>query len=357
MTGDRPKGPLTGVRLVEFEAIGPVPYAVMLLSDMGCEVVRIARPDAPWPDIPILSRGRATLTLDLKKPAHLAEAQAAVEMADVVVEGFRPGVMEKLGLGPEPMIAANPRLIYARMTGWGQDGPLAGHAGHDINYIGLSGMLSLLGRNGGVPHAPLNLLGDYAGGSLFLTFGILTALFERERSGMGQVVDAAIVDGVASLLTPILGMAEAGLLGADPANGMLSGGAPFYDVYRCADGRDLAIGPLEPRFRRALGDALGLEPGTLDGDPARVRLTLTELFAARPRAAWQSLFDDIDACATPVLSVEEAKAHPHLAARKTYASVVGQTVPMPAPRLSRTPATPAASGNGLDRLRAWRHDR
>ncbi len=357
MSGDLPTGPLAGVRIVEFEAIGPVPYAVMLLADMGCEVVRIARPDAPWPDIPMLSRGRATLTLDLKQPADLAEAQAAVAMADVVIEGFRPGVMEKLGLGPEPMIAANPRLIYARMTGWGQDGPLAGSAGHDINYVALSGMLSLLGRNGAVPNAPLNLLGDYAGGSLFLIFGILTALFDRERSGLGQVVDAAIVDGVASLLTPILGMAEAGLLGADPANGMLSGGAPCYDVYRCADGRDLAIGPLEPWFRRALGDALGLEPDALDGDPAEVRRMLTALFATRPRDVWQPLFEDIDACATPVLSVEEAKAHPHLAVRETYASVAGQTTPMPAPRLSRTPAAPAVSGDGAARLRAWRHGR
>jgi alpha-methylacyl-CoA racemase len=346
-------GSLAGVRIVEFEAIGPAPYAVMLLADMGAEVLRIARPDAPWPDLPIVTRGRASLQLDLKDPAGLEMARSAIAVADVVVEGFRPGVMERLGLGPETMQAANPRLIYARMTGWGQEGPLAQSAGHDINFVALGGILGLLGRDGAIPQAPLNLLGDYAGGSLFMVIGVLAALFEREQSGRGQIIDAAIVDGAVSLLAPILAMARAGVLGAAPADGMLSGGAAYYGVYRCADRRDLAVGPLEPKFRRALTDALGLAPGALDGDAAEGRALLTNLFASRPRNAWRALFDDPAACVTPVLSIEEAMADPHLMERAAFAETEAGKVPMPAPRFSRSHSSIAPTGEGSQRLAAW----
>jgi alpha-methylacyl-CoA racemase len=343
-------GPLSGVRIVEFDAIGPVPYAVMLLADMGAEVLRIARPDAPWPEIPVISRGRAVLELDLKNTEDAQRAREAISLSDVLVEGFRPGVMEGLGLGPDAICPGCPRLVYARMTGWGQSGPLARHAGHDLNYLAVSGLLSLLGRDGGIPQAPLNLLGDYAGGSMFLVMGILAALLEREKSGQGQVIDAAIVDGAASLLSPILGMARAGLLSDDPANGMLSGGTPCYDVYRCADGRDLSIAPLEPKFRAALCEALGLDLGTLEGDAADARAALTALFATKPSHEWSSLFANTEACAAPVLSVEEAMAAPHLTARVTYADAV----PMPAPRFSRTPAAVSKSAEGAARLEQWR---
>ena len=347
-------GPLTGLRVVEFAGIGPAPFGVMLLADMGADVVRIERAGQVWPDVPVVSRGRASVRLDLKQEAGLAVAREALRVADVLVEGFRPGVMERLGLGPEAAMRLNPRLIYARMTGWGQEGPLAQRAGHDLNYIGLVGLLAMLKVDGKRPNAPLNLLGDYGGGGLYLAFGVVCALLERERSGKGQVVDAAVVDGAASLMAPILGMVRAGLLPSDPAEGMLAGGAPYYRTYRCADGKDIAVGPLEAGFRKVLTDALDLEPGALDGEPQAAAARLEQVFAGRPRDAWAALFEGLDACVSPVLTVDEAAAHPHLEGRGSFEVRDGAPQPAPAPRLSRTPgAIQPSSADGLDRLGAW----
>jgi alpha-methylacyl-CoA racemase len=338
------RGPLTGIRIVEFAGIGPAPFAVMLLADMGASVVRIERAGSDWPDVPIVSRGRASLILDLRSPGDLTLAREAIAAADVLVEGFRPGAMERLGLGPEDAAAVNPRLIYGRMTGWGQTGPRSGTAGHDINYIAVSGMLWGIGGR-----APLNLLGDYAGGGAYLVMGILAALFERESSGVGQIVDAAIVDGAASMMAPILGMMAAGVMASDPSRSILAGNAPYYRTYRCSDGGLIAAGPLEPRFRRVMTDALGLAPGAADSDGE----ALEQLFLLRSRAEWASLFDNTDACVSPVLDVREAADDPHLKARGTYLEGAHGLEPAPAPRFSRTPSTIAPGEDGRARLRAW----
>lgn len=344
-------GPLHGVKLVEFAGIGPAPFAVMLLADMGASVVRIERSAAEWPDVPIVSRGRASMTLDLRDAGDMARAKAVIAAADVLVEGFRPGAMERLGLGPDAMAALNPRLIYGRMTGWGQTGPLASTAGHDINYIALAGMLSAISAPGQSPRAPLNLLGDYGGGGLYLALGIVCALFERERSGQGQTVDAAIVDGAASLLAPIFGMIAAGLLPSAPAAGMLGGDAAIYRTYRCADGGFVAVGPLEPRFRRELAARLELAPEALDGPEAAA--LLADRFAMRDRDDWARLFEGSDACVAPVLNASEAAVHPHLAERGTLIQGEYGLEPAPAPRLSRTPGAIAATVSAEDRLREW----
>jgi alpha-methylacyl-CoA racemase len=347
-------GPLGGLRVVEFAAIGPVPFAVMLLSQLGAEVLTIGRSDATWPPVPIIAEGRAELTLDLKQGEGREAARAAMALADVVVEGFRPGVMERLGLGPEAALEANPRLVYARMTGWGQDGPLARTAGHDINYIALTGLLDLLGQDGRPPDAPLNFVGDYAGGSLFLVVGVLAALMERQRSGRGQVVDAAIVDGAASLLSPILGMMRAGLLDADPSKSLLAGRMPYYRTYRCGDSRDIAVGALEDGFRAVLTGKLGLEPGALDGDPVAASERLAAVFAAAPRDHWTGLFAGADACVTPVLTLEEARRHPHLAHRAAFVEDEEGVKPAPAPRFSRTPGRFPEARTAEAMLAAWR---
>lgn len=324
-------GPLDGIRIVEFAGIGPVPFAVTLFSDLGADVLRIDRAGAAWPNLPLLSRGRAFVELDLKSPADLATAREYVEMADVLVEGFRPGVMERLGLGPEVFAASHPRLIYARMTGWGQDGPRANEAGHDINYIALSGMLSLLpdGDSGAIP--PLNLLGDYAGGSLYMVLGVLAALYEREKSATGQVVDAAVLDGCASLLTPILAMARKGLLEPDPQHSMLSGCAPYYRTYKCADGSFFTVGALETHFRQIMADKLGITLNDIDGT------TLADIFARQPAGYWNDLFNGSDACTAPVLSVDQAFTDPHNQARQVWIEDADGPIPAAAPRLSRTP--------------------
>lgn len=344
-------GPLAGTKVLEFAGIGPAPFCVMLLADLGASVIRIDRAGAAWPDVPIVSRGRSSVLLDLRSDEGLADAISLVEAADVLVEGFRPGVMERLGIGPEVALDRNPRLIYGRMTGWGQSGPRAKTAGHDINYIGLTGMLSALGTESGAPRAPLNLLGDYGGGGLYLALGVVSALVERQRSGLGQVIDAAIVDGAASMLAPILGMAATGLLGEDPATSMLAGDAPYYRTYRCADGKYLAVGALEDAFRQQLTDRLGLAVGALDTDDGADRLA--ELMLTKTRDEWTEIFADSDACASPVLTVEEAAADPHLAARQTFIKGEQGLEPAPAPRLSRSPGriSPAPS---LDaRLEEW----
>ena len=330
-------GPLAGVRVVEFAGIGPAPFAVMLLSDLGAEVLRIERAGAAGPDLPMLSRGRATLELDLKAADDGARAREYVDLADVLVEGFRPGVMERLGLGPEAFASSHPRLIYARMTGWGQQGPRAMQAGHDINYVALSGMLSLLSRDDRPPVPPLNLLGDYAGGSLYMVLGVLAALYERERSGRGQVIDAAVIDGCASLLTPILAMDRAGLLAPEPRRSMLSGAAPYYTTYRCADGAFFTVGALEPQFRTILAERLGLAPDDLDDRREGGQAALAALFLQHPASYWQNAFRGSDACAAPVLTVEQAARDEHNLARSAWAGPPEAPVPAAAPRLSRTP--------------------
>ena len=346
-------GPLAGLRIVEFASIGPAPFGAMLLSDLGAEVLRIDRADAPWPQMPIVSRGRAGLTLDLKSEAGRAQAVAAMDAADVAIEGLRPGVMERLGLGPDTACARNDRLIYARMTGWGQDGPRAQTAGHDINYIGLTGLLSMLNPTGQAPRPPLNLLGDYAAGSLYLVIGILAALNERNRSGKGQVVDAAIVDGGVSLMAPILGMIAGGFMPADPSKSVLAGDAPYYRSYLCSDGLAIAVGPLEPQFRRALTDAMGLAPDALNGDPVAAAAMLGAQFANRPRDHWLAKLDPVDACATPVHDWQAARADPHLVARGVFEGDDPVPHPAVAPRFSRTPGAIQQSGDGAALLGRW----
>lgn len=348
---DGAAGPLKGLRLVEFAGIGPAPFAVMLLADLGVEVIRIDRAGAEWPEVPIVSRGRAKMMLDLKHEEDAACARDLVAAADILVEGFRPGVMERLGLGPDEMMRRNPRLVYGRMTGWGQTGSLAQEAGHDINYIGLTGMLASLGRDGAPPVAPLNLLGDYGAGGLYLALGILAAVYERERSGTGQVIDAAIVDGAASLFAPILGMIAAGLLPRNPAEGMLAGGHSFYRTYACADGRFLAVGALEPRFRACVADVIGVEAGAL-GDLSQAA-RIEAVFASRTRDEWLSAFAGTDCCVSPVLDPGDAVAHPHLAERGVFVGEGAGIEPAPAPRFSRTPGAIQPDGDAVRRLEAW----
>ena len=349
-------GPLAGLRIVEFASIGPAPFGAMLLSDLGAEILRIDRADAAWPHMPIVSRGRAALTLDLKSNEGRAQALAAMDAADVAIEGLRPGVMERLGLGPDTACARNERLIYARMTGWGQDGPRAQQAGHDINYIGLTGLLAMLNPVGEAPRPPLNLLGDYAAGSLYLVIGILAALNERSRSGKGQVVDAAIVDGSVSLMAPILGMIAGGFMPGDPSKGVLAGNAPYYRSYLCADGLAIAVGPLEPQFRRALTDAMGLAPDALNGDPKAAADMLAAQFATQPRDQWLAKLDPVDACATPIHDWQEARADPHLIARGVFGGDGPVLDPAVAPRFSRTPGVVQEKGDGAAMLRRWMDD-
>ncbi|MFD3422009.1 CaiB/BaiF CoA transferase family protein [Streptomyces decoyicus] len=346
-----------GLRVLELAAIGPAPYACMMLADLGAEVIRVDRPGqdrafAAWHRI--LDRGRRPVALDLKDPAGTGLLLRLVDGADVLVEGFRPGVAERLGVGPAVCRARNPALVYGRMTGWGQDGPLAQAPGHDINYIGLTGVLHAIGPAGGAPVPPVNLLGDFGGGGMLLVAGILAALFERSRSGLGQVVDAAIVDGTASLAGMLLAMAQAGQWRADRGGNLLDGGAPFYAVYTCADGGYVAVGALEERFYTALLAGLGLAADRLPDrdDPANwpaLRREFADRFATRTRAEWTAAFDGTQACVTPVLSLREAAGHPHHRARGTFLPTDEGVQPAPAPRFGRTPAGPdpaAAPGPG-----------
>jgi alpha-methylacyl-CoA racemase len=338
-------GPLSGLRVVEFAAIGPVPFAAMLLSDMGADVVRIARPDAPrLHKRDIVERGRRAVQLDLKLRRDVESALNLIARADVLVEGFRPGVMERLGLGPEQVLARNPQLIYGRMTGWGQTGPLASAAGHDINYIALTGALHAIGEAGRAPVPPLNLLGDFGGGALYLVVGVLAALFEARQSGRGQVVDTAIVDGAASLLTFIHAAMARGEWRDDRSSNLLDGGAPFYTTYRCADGYYIAVGAIEPQFHAELLERLGLSPEAFADrlDPEswpRLREIMRNAFAARTRQECRDLLEGTDACFAPVLGLSEAAAHPHMAARGVMTTLDGVCCPAPAPRFSRTPST------------------
>jgi alpha-methylacyl-CoA racemase len=339
-------GPLTGLRVVEIGAIGPAPFAGMLLADLGAEVLRVDRPGARAvpgdPRHDLLGRGKRSVALDLKRPRAADVVRHLAARADALIEGFRPGVAERLGIGPLDCQAGNPALVYGRMTGWGQDGPLATTAGHDITYLALSGVLHAIGPADGPPVPPLNLLGDYGGGGMLLAFGVLAALWNARRTGAGQVVDASIVDGAALLATQVHGFLREGMWADRRGANLLDGAAPNYGVYATADGRHLAVGPLEPKFWAEFAARVDVDGDPYDpsGWPA-LRARIAERIATRTRAEWLDIFDDSDACVAPVLSLSEAAAggHPQLAARGTFVSSHGVTQPAPAPRFSATPAT------------------
>lgn len=354
-------GPLRGVRFVEFAGIGPVPFAGMVLADLGATGIRISPPEPGLfdgdPARTPTNRGRPTLPLDLKKPRSRDLVLRLVGVADLLLEGYRPGVMERLGLGPDACLAANPKLVYGRMTGWGQHGPLAGTAGHDIAYLAVAGALRHFARPGQPPTPPLNLVGDYGGGSMLLVSGLLAGLVSAGRTGAGQVVDAAMVDGVALLMALFHGLRAQGLWSDEVGTNLLDTGAPFYDVYATADGY-VAVGALEPPFYAALLRGLGLAGADLpdqydrQGWP-RLRAALAAAFATRTRDEWAAVFDGTDACVAPVLSMAEAPAHPHLAARGTFVSVDGVVQPAPAPRFSVTPAVTAPAADLTAVLAEW----
>ncbi len=338
-------GPLRGVRVVELAGIGPAPHAAMTLADLGADVIRIERPDgvlgAGPRETDLLTRGRPSVAMDLKQPRAVATVLDLVSRADVLIEGMRPGAAERLGLGPAECLRRNGSLVYGRMTGWGQDGPLAATAGHDIDYIAVAGALHGLGRAGEPPQFPQNLLGDFGGGSTYLVIGVLAALVEARSTGTGQVVDAAIVDGVAHLTTMLAGLVAGGAWHQQRGTNLLDGGVPFYDVYETADGRHVAVGALEPAFYAALLDGLGLTGIAPDrADPAHwdeLRQLLGDTFRRRAQAEWVAVFEGTDACVAPVLTPGEAAQHAHLAARGTYLEHGGVLQPAPAPRFSRTP--------------------
>ena len=353
-------GPLTGLHVVELASIGPGPMCAMLLADLGAEVLRIDRTEPSGLGVPldtrfdVTGRNRRSLALDIKQPAGRDAALRLIDRADLLIEGFRPGVAERLGLGPEVCQARNPGLVYGRMTGFGQTGPLAQAAGHDLNYIALTGALHAIGSGGaeggaggGKPVPPLNLVGDYGGGALYLAFGLLAAVFERSRSGQGQVVDAAMVDGASSLMSIFFGMAAAGRWDpAERAANLLDGGAPFYDTYATADARWVSIGALEPKFFAELVQRIGLDASFIARQYDRrcwpeMRAAITALIQARTRDEWSALLEGSDACFAPVLSLAEVASHPHAQARQAYTEVGGVVQPAPAPRFSRSqPAQP-----------------
>ncbi|GHI03170.1 carnitine dehydratase [Streptomyces cellostaticus] len=359
-------GPLSGVRVVELAGIGPGPFAAMLLADLGADVVRVDRPGGPGlaidPAHDITNRNKRSVVVDLKAPDGPARVLDLAERADILIEGYRPGVAERLGVGPGDCHARNPRLVYGRMTGWGQDGPLADRAGHDVAYIALTGTLGMIGRPDEPPAVPANLLGDYAGGSLYLVVGVLAALHHARASGTGQVVDAAIVDGTAHLSAMIHGMLAAGGWQDRRGANLLDGGCPYYGTYETADGGYMAVGALEARFYEEFLHRLGLD----DLAPARkdwtrwgeLRERVAARFKSRSRDEWTALFEGSDACVAPVLSLGEAPHHPHLAARGTFSHHGGITQPAPAPRFSATPTTvrtgPALPGAGTETVaRDW----
>ncbi|WP_328445861.1 CoA transferase [Streptomyces sp. NBC_00386] len=359
-------GPLAGVRVVELAGIGPGPFAAMLLADLGADVVRVDRPGGPGlgvdPAHDITNRNKRSVIIDLKAEDGASRVLDLAERADILIEGYRPGVAERLGVGPEDCRARNPGLVYGRMTGWGQEGPLAQRAGHDIAYIALTGTLGMIGDPDRPPAVPANLLGDYAGGSLYLVVGLLAALHHARATGTGQIVDAAIVDGTAHLSTMIHGMIAAGGWQDRRAANLLDGGCPYYGTYETADGRHMAVGPLEQRFYDQFVDLLGIpELGPAHKDPARweeLRTAVADRFRARTRDEWTAVFEDTDACVAPVLSLREAPGHPHLAARGTFVDHEGITQPAPAPRFSATPTSvrggPALPGAGTaDVARDW----
>lgn len=353
-----PGGPLAGLKVMEFAGIGPGPHVAMLLADLGAEVVRIDRPDAAASN-PVVERARHRIGVDLKSVEGKAAMRAAAAHADVLIEGFRPGVMERLGLGPDELLALNPRLVYARMTGWGQDGPLAQAAGHDINYIAITGALAAVGRAGETATPPQNLVGDFGGGSMYCAFGIMAALYERERSGKGQVVDAAIVDGTTSLMSFFFGVRQVPHLSTARGQGMLSGGAHFYRCFRCADGKEIALGAIEPQFYAELLAKTGAPEDLASGqmNPANWEAyaeKLAAMFLTRTQAEWCALLEGTDACFAPVLALDEAREHPHMKARGAYVEHDGAWHPAPAPRFSRTPgAVRSSHDDGAEVLARW----
>ncbi|MCS0637987.1 CoA transferase [Streptomyces sp. LP05-1] len=360
-------GPLAGVRVVELAGIGPGPFAAMLLADLGADVVRVDRPGGAGlaidPAYDLTNRNKRSVLVDLKTEEGAARVLDLAERADVLIEGFRPGVAERLGVGPAECHARNPRLVYGRMTGWGQDGPLAGRAGHDISYIAVTGALSMIGSADEPPVVPANLLGDYAGGALYLVTGVLAALHHaRSEGGGGQVVDAAITDGTAHLAMMIHGMMAAGGWQDRRGANLLDGGCPFYGTYETADGQYMAVGALEQRFYDTFIELLGLAdqvPARADFDRwDELRSAVAARFKSRTRAEWTAVFEDSDACVAPVLTLREAPAHPHLAARSTFVDHGGITQPAPAPRFSATPGAvtrpPALPGAHTDEIaRDW----
>jgi alpha-methylacyl-CoA racemase len=341
-------GPLTGIKVIEIAGIGPGPFAGMMLSDMGADVLRIDRAQAVPPVLPtepsldFLARGRRSVGVDLKRPEGVETVLRLLERADVLIEGFRPGVMERLGLGPDVCLARNPRLVYGRMTGWGQEGPLAHAAGHDINYIALAGALDSIGRRGEAPVPPLNLVGDFGGGGMLLVYGVACALVERSRSGKGQVVDAAMVDGAAALMTIFHGALQSGWWSEERGTNMLDTGAHFYDVYETSDGKYVSIGSIEPQFYAELLEKTGLAGGELPRQNDRsqwpaMKERLQAIFRTKTRDQWCAIMEGSDVCFAPVLSMSECRRHPHIAARRTFVEVAGAPQPAPAPRFSRTP--------------------
>jgi alpha-methylacyl-CoA racemase len=359
-------GPLHGVRVIEIVGLGPGPFAAMMLADMGAEVLRIDRIPTRAPRSAardVLARGRPSAGLDLKHADGAATVLELCERADALIEGFRPGVMERLGLGPDACLARNAKLVYGRMTGWGQDGPLAQAAGHDINYIALSGALHAIGRAGEKPVPPLNLVGDFGGGGMLLAFGIVCALLEAQRSGRGQVVDAAMVDGSALLMAMFFGFRASGLQSDERGMNLLDGGAHFYDTYETKDGQHVAIGALEPQFYAELLAKLGIDASSLPPQMERahwpaLKQKLAAAFKQKTRAEWCALLEGSDACFAPVLSMSEAAAHPHMRARGTLVELGGVLQPAPAPRFGRTqpalPAAPSHPGQDTDAaLHAW----
>jgi alpha-methylacyl-CoA racemase len=357
------QGPLSSVRVVEFAGIGPGPFCGMLLADMGADVLRIDRRDAkPAKRHQVTQRGRRSLALDLKNPAAAALCLELVERADIMFEGYRPGVMERLGLGPDVALSRNPSLVYGRMTGWGQTGPLAHSAGHDINYIAISGALHAIGTSAR-PVVPLNLIGDYGGGALYLAMGLLAALVHARCTGQGQVVDAAMCDGAASLMSYFYGLRAEGSQRRERASNMLDSGAPFYEVYRCSDGEWIALGAIEPQFYAILLEKLGLEHEGLakqmerDGWPSD-KERIAAVIARKSRAEWCAILEGSDACFAPVLEMDEAPAHHHHRARKTFVDLAGVVQPAPAPRFSSTPGAiqgppPTIGEHNLSALRDW----
>ena len=365
-------GPLAGVRVVEMVGLGPCPFTAMMLADMGADVIRIDRKAAPGAANPfpmlgtkydVMARGRRSLALDLKSPEGIQVLLELVDKADVLIEGFRPGVMERLGAGPAVCHARNPKLVYGRVTGWGQDGPLAQAAGHDLNYIALTGMLQAMGREGEPPAPPLNLVGDFGGGAMMLAFGVVCAVLEARQSGQGQVVDAAMTDGAALLGAMMYGFRAYGSWDLAREANLLDGGAPFYDTYACADGRFVSIGSIEPQFYALLLRLTGVTDPAFNDQMARAEWpSLKQKFAAvfktRTRDEWCVLMEGTDVCFAPVLDMDEAPQHPHNRARATFVDVDGVTQPAPAPRFSRTAPElglpPAAPGqHGGDILADW----
>jgi alpha-methylacyl-CoA racemase len=361
-------GPLSGIRIVEFTGIGPAPMAAMLLADMGATVLRIDRTAAADLGIPMAEeheftrRSRAVLPLDLKQPASIAAALKLIDSADALIEGFRPGVMERLGLGPDVCLARNKKLAYGRVTGWGQQGPLSQAAGHDLNYIALTGALHAIGRAGQKPTPPLNLVGDYGGGALYLVTGLLAAIISARTTGQGQVVDAAMVDGALSLMTPIYAMQAGGRMPGPRGENQLDSGSYYYEVYECADGQFISIAPIEIKFHAELLRLLEIDPAGMPEQRDRAgwprwKAVLTERFLTRTRDDWCRILEGTDACFAPVLSMAEAHTHPHNQARDAFVEVGGHRQPAPAPRFGTTRlAAPRAPGSVplAEALAAWK---